>query len=410
MADKIISLAGLERFLERIKTNLRLRNPADLKLTLRQENLQTGKEIEVSYNGASQIALNLTPNNLGCIAIGDTVSNAEKANIAQSAVSDDKSQTISNTYIKKLEISGKELIITKGDNSIQNPNLIIPDTTYDIATNETAGLLSAIDKQKIDTIEWNANEYQLPKASRENLGGVKSGSEITDINGLFPCPIVDGIPYYGLTEYNLNKDALVAAEGIIKGENIIDGSKYENFSISYNDANDPEVEIAKLIMNKQGLTIFGDTATTGTITTTLASNDYAEYRDVASFDFEKAEPGLIFTECIEENDTIKLTSERLMPIPMVYSDTYGMLIGARTDTSIPIAVSGRVLVYTYEDRNSYNLGDAVCSAPDGKISKMTREEIKEWPDRILGYVSCIPEYDEWANGIEVKERIWIKIK
>lgn len=139
-------------------------------------------------------------------------------------------------------------------------------------------------------------------------------------------------------------------------------------------------------------------------------NDYAELRDVFSSDFDDAIPGMVFTECAAENDTIQITTERLMPIPMVYSDTYGMLIGIKSETSVPVGVSGRVLVYPFEDKKEYNLGDAVCSAPHGKVSKMTREEIKEWPDRILGYVSCIPEYETWANGVEVKDRIWIKLK
>lgn len=139
-------------------------------------------------------------------------------------------------------------------------------------------------------------------------------------------------------------------------------------------------------------------------------NDYAELRDVFSSDFDDAIPGMVFTECAAENDTIQITTERLMPIPMVYSDTYGMLIGIKSETSIPVGVSGRVLVYPFEDKKEYNLGDAVCSAPNGKVSKMTREEIKEWPDRILGYVSCIPEYETWANRVEVKDRIWIKLK
>jgi hypothetical protein len=42
---------------------------------------------------------------------------------------------------------------------------------------------------------------------------------------------------------------------------------------------------------------------------------------------------------------------------------------------------------------------------------MTREEIKEWPDAIIGYVSEIPEYKEWGTDkIQINNRIWIKIK
>ena len=42
---------------------------------------------------------------------------------------------------------------------------------------------------------------------------------------------------------------------------------------------------------------------------------------------------------------------------------------------------------------------------------MTREEIKEYPDRIVGIVSEIPDYEIWGTGnVEVTGRIWIKIK
>lgn len=37
-----------------------------------------------------------------------------------------------------------------------------------------SGLMTADDKAKLETIAWNANNYTLPTASSENLGGVKS--------------------------------------------------------------------------------------------------------------------------------------------------------------------------------------------------------------------------------------------
>jgi hypothetical protein len=42
---------------------------------------------------------------------------------------------------------------------------------------------------------------------------------------------------------------------------------------------------------------------------------------------------------------------------------------------------------------------------------MTREEIRNWPDTIVGYVSEIPDYKEWGSeGVKVDGRIWIKVK
>ena len=42
---------------------------------------------------------------------------------------------------------------------------------------------------------------------------------------------------------------------------------------------------------------------------------------------------------------------------------------------------------------------------------MTREEIKEYPERIIGTVSEIPNYEEWGTGkVKVNGRIWIRIR
>lgn len=54
---------------------------------------------------------------------------------------------------------------------------------------------------------------------------------------------------------------------------------------------------------------------------------------------------------------------------------------------------------------------AVCSAPNGTVDIMTREEIKEYSDCIIGIVSEIPQYETWgSDNVNVNGRIWIKIK
>ena len=133
-------------------------------------------------------------------------------------------------------------------------------------------------------------------------------------------------------------------------------------------------------------------------------NDYAEYRSSAPI-----EPGRII--CETGNGTLKLSTERLQPGANVVSDTFGFAIGETENCKTPIAVSGRALVYTYEDRYSYDAGDPVCAAPGGTVSKMSREEVMMYPDRIVGTVSEIPEYERWGtDNVEVKNRIWIKVK
>lgn len=134
-------------------------------------------------------------------------------------------------------------------------------------------------------------------------------------------------------------------------------------------------------------------------------NDYAEYRQTK----ECIPPGYCVIET-GKGDLIK-SSERLQPGANIVSDTFGFAIGETEQTKTPLAVSGRVLAYPYEDRNSYQAGDPVCSGPNGTISKMTREEVREYPDRIIGTVSEIPDYEVWGTGnVKVNNRIWIKVK
>ena len=69
------------------------------------------------------------------------------------------------------------------------------------------------------------------------------------------------------------------------------------------------------------------------------------------------------------------------------------------------------MAYCEGDRNSYNAGDIVCASENGKVCHMTREEAMQYPERIVGTVSEIPNYKFWGTGnVEVDNRIWIKVK
>lgn len=135
-------------------------------------------------------------------------------------------------------------------------------------------------------------------------------------------------------------------------------------------------------------------------------NDYAEFRKF------KGEGKIPYGHIVVENgdDSLSLTTTRMQKGCNVCSDTFGFAIGETEENKMPIAVAGRSLVYTYEDRYSYSPGDAVCSAPGGTVSKMTRQEIKDYPDCIIGYVSAIPDYEIWGKENTVVDgRIWIKV-
>ena len=135
-----------------------------------------------------------------------------------------------------------------------------------------------------------------------------------------------------------------------------------------------------------------------------AWNDYAEYR-ICNGIFK---PGQVV--CENNDDTVSISTYRMQPGACIVSDTFGFAIGKTKNAKCPIAVSGRVLAYTYESREEFCAGDAVCAGPNGTVSKMTREEIKEYPERVIGTVSAVPSYETWGqNNIKVNKRIWIKV-
>lgn len=136
-----------------------------------------------------------------------------------------------------------------------------------------------------------------------------------------------------------------------------------------------------------------------------AWNDYAEYRQTKV----EIEPGRSVIET--GRGDLVLATERLQPGGNIVSDTFGFSIGDTEQAQTPLAIAGRVLAYPFEDKNSFEPGDAVCTGPNGTVSKMTREEIWQYPDRIIGTVSEIPDYEVWGSGnVKVNGRIWIKVR
>ena len=142
-----------------------------------------------------------------------------------------------------------------------------------------------------------------------------------------------------------------------------------------------------------------------------AWNDYAEGRkqNIEEQDIQK--PGC----CVKENGdgTLSLTTKRLERGCEIISDTYGMIIGQDCNHKTPIAVSGRVLAYPYESIEEFknHIGYPVCSGPNGTVSIMTDMEEHDYPSRIIGTISEIPDYDIWGqNNVYVDGRVWIRIK
>ena len=147
---------------------------------------------------------------------------------------------------------------------------------------------------------------------------------------------------------------------------------------------------------------------TGDAVTGAVWNDYAECRES-----KDSEPGYVLIE--NGDDTLSKSTERLQQFAGISSDTWGFSQGETEKAKTHIAVAGRVLAHPYRNRDEYKPGDAVCTAPGGTVDIMTEEEIMKYPHRIVGTVSCVPDYEEWGGGndrepVKVNGRIWIKVR
>ena len=130
-----------------------------------------------------------------------------------------------------------------------------------------------------------------------------------------------------------------------------------------------------------------------------AWNDYAEFR--------KSDEVV----CENGDGSLSRSTKRLQPGAEIISDTFGFAIGKTQECKTPIAVSGRVLAYPYEDWWCFEPGQPVCAGPNGTVSMMSRREVRKYPDRIIGTVSELPSYETWGkHKTPVNGRIWIKVK
>lgn len=158
------------------------------------------------------------------------------------------------------------------------------------------------------------------------------------------------------------------------------------------------------------LTWTGNEWLAGTLTT-ANGNDYVEYRLKNQNEEQR------FGQCVYEtgDGTLSLSIQRLQKGCAILSDTFGAAIGQneKNQYTTPIAVSGRVLAYPYEDIEEFKryIGQAVCSGPNGTVSIMTDEEEEKYPLRAIGIISEVPNYEEWGDQkIKVDGRVWIRIQ
>lgn len=217
------------------------------------------------------------------------------------------------------------------------------------------------------------------------------------------------------------QDSVGQAAGLLENQYDTDGTNRIRLWCNQPDTNDRQYKGMDICFRADcsGADVYFTSCDTVRTNKTYGAvwNDYAECREVK----ENIEPGRCVIET-GKGDLI-LSTARLQAGAEIISDTFGFCIGETKTAKTPIATTGRVLAYPYEDKNTYIPGQPVCSGPNGTISQMTDEEASKYPWKIIGTVSEIPNYDIWSAGnqneentnnpkedIRVNGRIWIRIR
>jgi hypothetical protein len=96
-----------------------------------------------------------------------------------------------------------------------------PNTTYSAATQSANGLMSASDKKKLDGITEGANKYSLPTASSSVLGGVKTGNNITNSQGVISITkdnVIKALGYTPPTTNTTYSNATTSTAGLMSAD------------------------------------------------------------------------------------------------------------------------------------------------------------------------------------------------
>ncbi len=138
----------------------------------------------------------------------DTKSSAVESKLADKA---DKSEI--PTVPSELPANGGNSDTVNGHivNSDVPENAVFTDTVYQNATPSSDGLQSAADKAKLDGVEAGANNYSLPAATADTLGGVKVGTGLTAVNGLLSL-LLDPVMHRNIFRGKNLGDSLTTAQ------------------------------------------------------------------------------------------------------------------------------------------------------------------------------------------------------
>lgn len=382
----------------------------------------------VTYNTDGTEALNTTAYDTSKIriyAVEGKIKAEEFDGTATKATQDESGNNIKASYASSLSISDHTITLNNNNGTSLGTTITVPDEnvkqtdTGATTTNNYPLLLSNSNAnntpetagvKKDYRLVWNPKNYTLQKTTghlvikaNSNLildrdgnfilfrkGGATSAGCLIDPDGNFAPYTTNTL---GLGTFSRIWGALYVKQGNITGTD--DATSTSTGTLIVKGG----IGCAKSI---HATSVWG-----------AVWNDYAEFRKDNVKEKELQQPG----RCVREvgDGTLTLTDGRLQRGCEIISDTFGFAIGQDKENgyNTPIASSGRVLAYLYEDRELARnfIGWPVCSGPNGTVSIMTEEEENRYSNRIVGTISEIPDYEEWGTGkVKVDGRIWIRIK
>lgn len=107
-----------------------------------------------------------------------------------------ESNSTTPTSSHKIIGSGATTVVSDASGNI---TINSTNTTYNVATTTANGLMSSSDKTKLDGVATGANNYSLPTATGSVLGGVKTGSNITNSSGTISLTKANVVAALGYT-------------------------------------------------------------------------------------------------------------------------------------------------------------------------------------------------------------------
>lgn len=138
--------------------------------------------------------------NADVVKLSNIEDNANNYSLPSSVVHSTEAQALASDA---LSIVGHTITLTKGDSTTESVTVPDNNTTYSVGDGGlTEKNFTTTLKNKLDGVASSANNYSLPTASSSVLGGVKTGTGITNTSGTISVStayLADSHPASGVT-------------------------------------------------------------------------------------------------------------------------------------------------------------------------------------------------------------------